>query len=244
MPNAEDITIQPDLTGGTGDWTITGVVASERINVADWKEPPHKSLANMPALPPTGEWQPLHGVTPVDPEAAKAFIRKYGLFHIETYSRRIESSEVGDFAETAGSRFVVHSEEFAEAQKLFRRAWVGEPSVLQQIQQDARRSVEIGLKEVNTGKTGQAEGIELVATSLLKFMCILFLRDYAAGKISKCANPTCPAPYFIRSRKTQKVCEYGSCSEWAQRQYALRWWNEEGKERRAKERTRSAKRAR
>jgi len=73
--------------------------------------------------------------------------------------------------------------------------------------------------------------------------CLLFLRDHAAGKTAVCANPECPAPYFLRSRKTQKICEAGECVAWAQRNYSLKWWREnESKAAKAKEQREEGKR--
>ena len=62
--------------------------------------------------------------------------------------------------------------------------------------------------------------------SIWALICLLIVRDQAAGKTAVCANPECPAPYFLKSRKTQKICEAGECVAWAQRNYALKWWRE------------------
>ena len=52
-----------------------------------------------------------------------------------------------------------------------------------------------------------------------------------------CGNPECGARYFLAKRKTQKYCERGVCTDYAQRRYALDYWNREGRKRRkAKER--------
>jgi hypothetical protein len=48
-----------------------------------------------------------------------------------------------------------------------------------------------------------------------------------------CGNPECPAHYFLAKRRTQKYCERGSCTAYAQRRYALSWWDKEGRKRRA-----------
>jgi hypothetical protein len=42
----------------------------------------------------------------------------------------------------------------------------------------------------------------------------------------KCANPECVVPYFIAKRKSQRFCERGECTRYAQNQYALKWWRE------------------
>jgi hypothetical protein len=48
-----------------------------------------------------------------------------------------------------------------------------------------------------------------------------------------CANPDCPAPYFVATRATQRYCSQ-DCLKPAQKQWKLDWWNREGKTRRAK----------
>jgi hypothetical protein len=76
--------------------------------------------------------------------------------------------------------------------------------------------------------------IEVIPDNLWTTICILFLRDHAAGKTAICGNPDCPAPFFLRKRKTQKFCEQGPCVQFAQRKHKLDWWNRVGKKRRAR----------
>lgn len=45
-------------------------------------------------------------------------------------------------------------------------------------------------------------------------------------RLAKCANPECVVPYFIAKRKSQRFCERGECTRYAQNQYALKWWRE------------------
>jgi hypothetical protein len=52
--------------------------------------------------------------------------------------------------------------------------------------------------------------------------------------LTVCRNPNCPARYFIAKRRDQKVCEQGPCKEYVQREWAMNWWNQEGKQRREK----------
>jgi|SRR5215472_15027453 len=51
-------------------------------------------------------------------------------------------------------------------------------------------------------------------------------------RFGHCQNPGCPTPYFLSKRASQKYCERGECTAYAQRQYALKWWNQEGRKRR------------
>lgn len=45
-------------------------------------------------------------------------------------------------------------------------------------------------------------------------------------RLAKCGNPDCVVPYFIVKRQSQKFCERGECTRYAQNQYALKWWRE------------------
>ena len=58
---------------------------------------------------------------------------------------------------------------------------------------------------------------------------------HRSARFAHCHNPGCPAPYFLAKRRSQKFCERGDCTAYAQRKYALKWWNAEGKNRRAKD---------
>jgi hypothetical protein len=69
----------------------------------------------------------------------------------------------------------------------------------------------------------------IYVANVQRLILMLFLRDHAAGKTAICANPDCPAPYFLKSRRTQKICEAGECVAWAQRNYSLKWWRENRK---------------
>jgi hypothetical protein len=60
-------------------------------------------------------------------------------------------------------------------------------------------------------------------------------RSSALAKV--CANPDCPARYFIAGRTTQQYCSE-KCSGVLQRAHKLRWWKEHGKEWRSSKRSR------
>src|SRR6266436_4646143 len=48
--------------------------------------------------------------------------------------------------------------------------------------------------------------------------------------LAVCNNPECSAPFFLAKRNDQKYCENDECIHYAQRKYALEWWNREGKQ--------------
>lgn len=67
------------------------------------------------------------------------------------------------------------------------------------------------------------------------------------SKMAICQNPDCAAPYFMAKRSDQKYCERGECTAYAQRKYALEWWNREGRQsrqRKIKRKPRVSKRRR
>ena len=155
--------------------------------------------------------------------AMQAFVRKYGVLR-----RSAEDEET--------TAFVVDAADFTDAQDVLRKAWAGDSGSIAEIEVQVKYALE-------AQPSVKAGGIELTTENLWSFICILFLLDRKAGKTGVCANPECPAPYFVRRRKDQKYCERGSCSAYAQRQYALGWWERKGYEIRAKKsKARQAKR--
>lgn len=65
------------------------------------------------------------------------------------------------------------------------------------------------------------------------------------GRFAICENPDCPARFYLAKRIDQKYCEHGECTAYAQRIYALEWWNRKGKDlrqRKAKRKARVTKR--
>ena len=108
-----------------------------------------------------------------------------------------------------------------------RKAWKGDLHSLQYLQDQVAVYMHPGWKF-------ERDRIRVFPENLWSVVCITFLQDHAAGRTGVCGNPNCPAPYFIKQRRTQKFCEAGPCVAYAQRLYALSWWNREGKNRRAK----------
>ena len=72
--------------------------------------------------------------------------------------------------------------------------------------------------------------IDLIVTDLFGIICILFLRDFAAGRLGKCANPDCQAPFFVRSRKTQRFCDAPVCIVYSHRLSANNYWRKRRKQ--------------
>jgi hypothetical protein len=66
----------------------------------------------------------------------------------------------------------------------------------------------------------------------LSQLAVAILENWPSFAI--CGNPECGASHFLAKRKTQKYCERGPCTDYAQRQYARSWWNKEGQKRRSR----------
>jgi predicted RNA-binding Zn ribbon-like protein len=113
---------------------------------------------------------------------------------------------------------------------MLREAWRGDPFALQIVQQLAQASARIVV-----AKNGQ---LELVIDDLLGTASILFLHDFSAGRLGICANPHCPSPFFVRSRRTQKFCDMPVCMAYSHRVSANNYWAR----RKEKEQAKSKKR--
>lgn len=209
---------------------LIGTLGPKHADVRRWQEPPHRVFANLPRLDivksgnlgllddPRRELRrdAAGRLLPelVELRAMEAFVRKYGVFR-----------EGDDIHETE-DHFDVDAADFTDAQDNLRKAWAGDSGAIGGIEVQ----VEYALEAPPSVKAG---GVELATDSLRSLICILFLLDRAEGKTAVCANPECPAPYFLRKRKDQKFCERGQCTVYAQRLYALGWWKRKGYELRA-----------
>jgi hypothetical protein len=128
-------------------------------------------------------------------------------------------------------------------QSLLREAWKGERLAVELIQYGESRHAKqeaLGPPRLTVAPSGK--GITLHAKDLWSFIRVAFLLDSERRLMKVCTNPDCPTPYFLAKRKDQKYCERGDCTAFAQRQYALGWWERKGYERRAKKSKRSKRR--
>ena len=224
---------QQDFAGGSASFLIAGTLGAEWIDPKRWKEAPHKVLANLRSTPPISEFQKqiqeFRGAVTIDPKAAKAFIQSYGVFRVA-----IDETPSTDSLET-GASFVVNTKDMQEAQLILRGAWEGDENAVNEIREYAFGSMSLHLPENDKKRKQKGAIFELAFTSLWRHICAQFLADLASERIAKCPNPDCPAPYFIKHRRNQRVCELGPCYDWVQRGYALKWWKRVGTKRRAKE---------
>lgn len=166
------------------------------------KEPPHEALANLRD----------------DVAAGWTFYDRWGALVSESLITEEQASSLRSAA--VASPYVN-----LEYRDHLRRAWRGDRNSLDFIERSAGQYMRFSW----SFKSGQ---IELLPEDLWSTICLLFLRDRAAHKIGFCENPDCAQPYFIRRKVTQKFCTSGTCTEYAQRCYALKWWNAAGKKQR------------
>jgi hypothetical protein len=219
-------------------YLIIGVQGKERAEPKHWRRPPHVELANLPAS--------QIGSGLVDAAAAERFTSQYGVLCGLLLDKKVKTSEQRKikadlsagpeilFPGTEGlpkPRFASTSHEFGNCLQLLRRAWEGVDSDQGSVRRIQAEAIRGGLRPMTEGvefaPAADGAGIELRVNNLWSYICLLFLIDAGAGKIGKCANPGCDAPYFLKSRRNQKFCETGECVVWAQRQYALNWWHRE-----------------
>jgi hypothetical protein len=229
---------QQDLAAGAATYFIRGALDGP-ADAKRWKQPPHVKFVNLPLMTLSNtKLDP-----PIEEKAFVKFIEEYGVPRgtvIEPGLAKDEAAkEPDDFA--AQLHFAVNSADVSGAQKTLRTAWKGESSAIAEIQRQVPGALQAfgspGIFDFSyppgqlAVRINQNGSVELVVKNLWSFVCLLFLRDYGAGRIGICANPQCPSPYFVKSRRTQKICEIGDCVVWAQRLYALKWWHKNrGKE--------------
>jgi hypothetical protein len=217
------------LTGVVLEYTISGSIGTTPVDCGG--KQPHQEFANLPAAPSSQfDDSPL-----VDPRAMQRFIRRYGPFgkvtdptrYADYFERRSlglaeEMKIVHDNAADPNFDLILEQGKAlaaADQQSLLRYAWnTGDSLALEEVGRQVMEGSVYGFSA--TGR------VQITAKNVWSLICILFLRDYGAGKLGVCLNPDCLVPYFIKKRRTQKFCEEGECVVWAQRRYAKKWWRE------------------
>jgi hypothetical protein len=107
---------------------------------------------------------------------------------------------------------------------ILRKAWEGDRAAIESMRQHAAANVTSQWK-FHHGR------IDITAPDAWTVVCVLFLIDHESGNTVICKNDEdCPAPYFVRKRRTQKFCESGPCVAHGQRLRSKKWWGEHGNE--------------
>jgi hypothetical protein len=125
----------------------------------------------------------------------------------------------------------VRADLFAMREQL-RRIWMGERDpdsyeVLQGWLRDGARNVD-GESIVEMLIPNFSEGRLEPAYNNFRIQLSEAVLEHS-GQMATCRNPECVAQYFLAKRRTQLYCELGECTRYAQRLYALDWWNRTGK---------------
>ena len=208
LPETLTIQLNSDPKGADPPYILSGTLSDERLAGKAWRVPPHIAFANLRVE---------------DPQSAAAFIKQYGVLLYEDRHEKKPSHDAG-FRKAFNER----GDDLAAFQGFLRLAWDGEHANFSTIEDQVEAGI-VTRVHVDGGI------VSLETPALWTFICFSFLLDFTAGKLGICENPDCPAPYFKKKRKTQKYCEAGPCVAFAQRQYALHWWNTKGKKRREKQ---------
>jgi hypothetical protein len=223
LPTDLKLLTTTNLYGQTGSYTVTGKATDIVANPAKWRVLPHLGFVNLPAEMGSKD----NDTSIVDPGAMMKFVGNFGFIRArpkgssisQTFTRlQRPSSEVKSSIDRKswGQLLICHVS--GHSQSLLQYAWEsGDSGAVKLLQIDASTGLAVN---------ASGNGLQLECRNLWSLICLLFLRDFASGRAARCANPDCPVPYFVRKRRTQKICESGDCVTWAQRRYALKWWHE------------------
>jgi hypothetical protein len=161
--------------------------------------------------------------SPDSPEAIVRFTKQYGVLHRNDVEFADTTGE-GDLIET--DDFFIQTEKWSLTQKQFRTDWeqVGRNNArLEQVAKEITpdsvpgRLLKAYLRPSRKGFYVQLQPDDLHGALWLAFV------GYS-DEARKCPNPTCDAPYFLATRRDQKLC-----SERCSRLVAnRRWWADKG----------------
>jgi hypothetical protein len=116
-----------------------------------------------------------------------------------TYKFTTRYGFLAGHVDVAGGSFVVDVPKIAGFQNLIRKAWAGDETTIGELERDLAPEIRLSVR---------AKEIEIGVGDLWTLTRLLFLRDCGAKKTRVCANPDCPAPYFLQTRKGQKFCTH------------------------------------
>lgn len=214
----------------TASYIIAGNFTGKPADPTRWKDPPHRFFLNLPVLVTKEQRTEV-----LDSKAMILFTRSYAPLAVSpageftfrtkkgTWKQVVQSSpnldQIQESVRTHGKPYL-EAIAARHSQALLKFIWrTGDRTAIEVISKEVERSLRTRVS---------ADGVHLVVgvRNMWILICMLILRDNASGRLGICQNPDCPAPYFLKSRKTQKICEAGSCVAWAQRKYALKWWRD------------------
>jgi hypothetical protein len=214
--------------------SIAVIPGGERLGVFGVKHPPHVALANLldnekAALKFVESFGPLF--------SSREYLRNNSdarsllpLPHAESVRELLKQHPGADFYHYGTSLIY-------QQRDILRKAWEGDRSAIESMRQHAAANVTSQWK-FHHGR------IDITAPDAWTVVCVLFLIDHESGNTVICENnEDCPAPYFVRKRRTQKFCESGPCVAHGQRLRSRKWWSEHGNEWREQAQKKSSGRA-
>jgi hypothetical protein len=159
---------------------VFGELGSEMADVTRWKETPHEYLANVRRIAESNL---------CDPKAVEMFVNRYGLL----------DARLDRWSPSSSSKFEEGCVTFSSCQETLCKAWRRNVEALSEVAAQVEHALDV-TASMNAGT------IELTTENLWCFICVLFMRDFQAGKAKICASPDCVHPYFLEQRKGQKYC--------------------------------------
>jgi hypothetical protein len=162
---------------------------------ADGKKPPHIDvIVNNPRIVQGfdfSRWLDAPHVALAnlrdEPEAVLRFIRTYGVL-VRNYK---------------GDSIVLPVQDVLELRDVLRDVWEGRTYSPLLTTVDTETTLLIGplIAQANSNA-----GIQIQVKNLATLISLLFAQDYSEGRLKRCINADCPAPYFRAVRKGQKFC--------------------------------------
>jgi hypothetical protein len=161
-----------------------------------------------------------------DPKSIQRFTRDYGVLKQDDREHHYIQG-TSDFI--PGDRFVIHCDEWLEAQQTFRANWEAGRNGGEELAKSLSATIAPG---VSAGPAVKARvkwsrrgfQLELQPDDLWRALSLAFIGF--SDRMRKCQNPTCDAPYFLATRRDQRYC-----SEKCARLVANRtWWKKHGQQ--------------
>jgi hypothetical protein len=211
---------------GVFDYKVVMTPGTKKLRPEKWATPPHEAFANLRVV----EDHKLRIEIP-DRHRMPNFLLQYGqlgssseLETVEKTSMVIDDKGMPIDLDKKSCEMLASSRSPA----LIRHVWgTGSEFAIEALATSGEKGSRIRIDP----KTGAATPEFLTSWSLI---CYLTVKDQRRGRLGFCANPECGAPYFLKTRRTQKICDQPGCSAWAQRNYALKWWHENNRKPKAK----------
>ena len=160
------------------------------------------------------------------PEGIQRFTRDYGVLkRADREHHYIQGTSVS----IPGDRFLIHCDEWREAQQEFRANWQAGRNGGQELAQRlsasiAPRAYDDLVVKARVKWSRRGFQLELQPDDLWRALSLAFIGF--SDRTRKCQNPTCVAPYFLATRRDQRYC-----SEKCARLVANRtWWDNHGQQ--------------